>query len=332
MFLLEEDLKFPKEHFMSMKYQPFELKPSFSMRRVYEWHTHWEGLVSVSFSGGLDSTVLADIVCQAYVRYGLKGKLPLVFSDTGVEFPEIREFVSEYTEYLKWKYPTVDLELEILRPKHGFRWICENKGFPIISKDTAGKIKKLRHGNLSERYRNYLLNGDERGKFGMLSKRWQNLTDCEVTKADISDDCCEILKKEPFNRYARETGRKPFIGVTQDESFRRENQYNHTGCNIYDGTTIKSQPLGFWPKQEVMRYVRENGLPICSVYGDMVESEAGIWSFTGEQRTGCVACGFGCHLEKNPNRIQRLRCSANPLHRQMCEGFLKIKNNGITYE
>lgn len=48
--------------------------------------------------------------------------------------------------------------------------------------------------------------------------------------------------------------------------------------------------------------------------------------------TGCVMCGFGCHLEKEPNRIQRLRCSKNPVHRRMCEGILKIENHGVTYE
>ncbi len=86
-----------------------------------------------------------------------------------------------------------------LYPKHGIRWVIEHKGFPIISKDTAGKIKKLRYGKLSERYRNYLLNGDERGRFGMLAKKWQYLTDIEKVPEDISDACCEILKRNRFD-------------------------------------------------------------------------------------------------------------------------------------
>lgn len=95
------------------------------------------------------------------------------------------------------------------------------KEFPIISKETAGKIKKLRHGKLGEKYRNYLLNGDERGKFGMLSKKWQYLADATRIPEDISDVCCEILKKKPFKKYVKETGRYPFMGITQDESFRQ---------------------------------------------------------------------------------------------------------------
>lgn len=331
-YLLEESLKFPKDSFYSMKYQPYELKPSFSMKRVYQWNDYWNGNIYISFSGGLDSTVLAYIVCQAYRHYGLKGKIPLVFSDTGVEFPETRQFVHQYTDWLKEKFPELDIELVTIRPKHNFQWVCEHYGFPITSKDTAGKIRKLRHGKLSEKYRNYLLNGDERGKFGMLSKKWQYLANPEITIEDISEQCCEILKKEPFKRYVKETGRQPFIGITQDESFRRENQYNHTGCNVYDGTTIKSQPLGFWPKQEVIQYAVEQQIPLCSVYGEAVKDENGQWRFTREQRTGCCICAFGCHLEEEPNRFQRLRASDVTSHRKICEYGMRIKNNGVTYE
>ena len=117
-----------------------------------------------------------------------------------------------------------------------------------------------------------------------------------------------------------------------DEGFKRENQYNHTGCNVYDGHTIKSQPIGFWTKEDVLRYKVEHKIPICCIYGEVVCNEAGEWDTTGEKRTGCIMCGFGCHLEKKPNRIQRLRCSKNPVHRRMCEGILKIENHGVTYE
>lgn len=195
MYLLDDSLKFPKDNFKSMKYQPYELKPKFSMKRVYQWWNYWQGQVYVSFSGGLDSTVLAYIVCQAYRSYNLTGKIPLVFADTGTEFPEVREFVKDYTKWLKEQFPELDIELVVIRPRHSFRWVCENRGFPIISKETAAKIRKLRHGKLSEKYRNYLLHGDQRGKFGMLAKKWQYLIDTQEMPADISEYCCEVLKK-----------------------------------------------------------------------------------------------------------------------------------------
>lgn len=330
-YLTAETLKFPKDSFRSMKYQPYELKPNFSMYRVYEWWNYWHGQIYISFSGGVDSTVLAYVVCEAYRKYSLYGKIPLVFSDTGMEFPEIREFVGEYTDWLSWMFPELDIELVRIYPGKSFKWVCENKGFPIISKETAMKIRKLRKGKLCERYRNYLLNGDERGKFGMLSKKWQYLADSTQIKEDISEECCDVLKKEPFRRYVKETGRAPFIGITQDESFKRENQYNHTGCNVYDGSTIKSQPLGFWPKQEIMRFIADRKIPICKVYGELIQDH-GNYEFTGEQRTGCVLCGFGCHLESSPNRIQRLGASEIVSHRKLYNWGMKLQNNGVTYE
>lgn len=327
MYLLEKDLKFPKSSFLCMKYMPFELKPSYSMKRVLQWHDYWDGNIYISFSGGLDSTILAYVVCMAYQKYHLKGKIPLVFCNTKTEFPELRLFTKDYVKWLQNKFPDLDIERVELIPTHDIRWVFENKGFPIISKYTASKIKKLRYGKLSDKYRNYLLYGDERGKFGMLAKKWQYLADKNKTQFDISDACCEEIKKKPFKKYVRETGRQPFIGITQDEGFQRENQYNHTGCNVYNGSTIKSQPLGFWTKQDVLQFALKHQIPICSVYGDII-CENGIYKTTKEQRTGCVICGFGCHLEKEPNRLQRLACT----HQKMYDFGMNLTNHGITYK
>ena len=86
-----------------------------------------------------------------------------------------------------------------------FSEVVDKYGFPIASKETASKVSKLRHGNLSDRYRNYLLYGDERGKFGMLPKKWRFLV---CMQCDISPKCCDILKKEPFTRYVKRDWKK----------------------------------------------------------------------------------------------------------------------------
>lgn len=43
----------------------------------------------------------------------------------------------------------------------------------------------------------------------------------------------------------------------------------------------------------------------CPVYGEIVE-ENGRLTTTGAKRTGCMFCMFGVHLEKKPNRFQRM--------------------------
>lgn len=45
----------------------------------------------------------------------------------------------------------------------------------------------------------------------------------------------------------------------------------------------------------------------ASVHGDIVQDKNGKYATTGCKRTGCVFCGFGAHLEKEPNRFQMLK-------------------------
>lgn len=336
MYIQTKELKLNKGFYAQRKYLEYEAKLLLAKRRIKEWYEYWDGMVYVSFSGGLDSTVLL-----ALIRMVLGKDIPAVFCNTGLEYPEIVRFARKAKEHGSY---------EEIRPDKNFRQVIMEEGYPVISKENASKIKKLRHGNLSPRYRNYLLNGDERGKFGMLPKKWQEYI---YAPFDISDKCCDIMKKKPFNKYVKMTGCYPFIGITQDESFRREHQYSKTGCNVYEGSMIKSQPLGPWTKQDVLRFAYEHlGKPIfmpdgssyifevCSVYGDIIKDLRGIYHLTGEQRTGCMYCGFGVMNEKEPNRFQRMQ-ESHPKHYNMCmkpveEGGLGMQSvlsyMGVPYE
>ena len=101
---------------------PLDIKIRKTEQRIREWYEHWEGGVYVSFSGGKDSTVLLDIVRRLYPD------VPAVFSDTGLEYPEIKEFVKTF--------PNVT----IVRPKHSFKEILTKYGYPIISKEVANTV------------------------------------------------------------------------------------------------------------------------------------------------------------------------------------------------
>lgn len=285
MYIQDIDLKLKDWAFSQRKHLPYELKLKLSEQRIEDWYNHWEGKVYISFSGGLDSTVLLHMV-----RSILGDNIPAVFSNTGLEYPELVEHVKSFKN------------ITIIRPDKSFRQVIKEYGYPVVSKETAAKVRKLRHGNLSDKYRNYLLNGDERGKLGKLSECWKILLEAPF---DTSEKCCDVMKKNPFKKYHRETGRYPFIGITQDEGFQRQRQYSKTGCNVYEANAPKSQPLGFWTKQDVLRYVAENNLDIASVYGEVV-NENGIYRTTGVQRTGCMFCAFGVHLEDLPNRFQQM--------------------------
>lgn len=304
MFIQEDDLKLNAWQFAQRKYLPYEVKLRLTAARIREWYDNWNGQVYLAYSGGLDSTVLLHMI-----RRLIGMQAPAVFSNTGLEYPEIVRFARKASGTFVEIYPMDSYGTRIL-----YRDVILNYGYPMVSKEVAAKLRKLRHGKLSERYRNYLMYGDERGKFGKLPEKWKYLINAPF---DISEQCCNVMKKEPFKRYHKMTGRVPYIAVTQDEGFQREHQYAHTGCNIYDSKTVKSQPLGFWTKQDILRYVVENDVEICPIYGDIRQHPDGSFFLTGEQRTGCMFCGFGVHMEKEPNRFQRMQLS-HPKCYELC--------------
>lgn len=144
----------------------------------------------------------------------------------------------------------------------------------------------------------------------------------------ISAKCCDILKKEPAKEYEEKTGRKKFIGTMADEGELRKKSWLMYGCNVYEGE-IKSAPLSFWTTNDILEYIVKYDLDIPSVYGDIVEEkdETGksIYRTTKCQRTGCMYCGFGCHL-KNDKRFELLSEELPKTYE-----FIMRKENGINY-
>ena len=162
---------------------------------------------------------------------------------------------------------------------------------------------------------------------------------------EISNKCCDVMKKDPVHRYSRETGRMPITAQMADESNLRTQKWLQNGCNAFNVTHPISNPMSFWTEQDVLQYIVENKLKICSVYGDVVEDfgdqlegqmtlgDFGLYQeqkklkCTGCSRTGCVLCGFGCHLGKKENRFEVLK-ETHPKFYALLDVF---KNNGITY-
>lgn len=109
---------------------PLRIKESMSERRIIDWYSEfWD--VYVSFSGGKDSTVLSDLVARVCQRFGYR--MVMLFSDTGLEYPEIREFVPQYVEFLKRRYD-IEIELVVVKPEMTFKKVIETVGYPIGSK------------------------------------------------------------------------------------------------------------------------------------------------------------------------------------------------------
>jgi len=104
-----------------------EEKIEFTKMRIRQWHEHWIGNTYVAFSGGKDSTVLLHIVRSMYPN------TPAVFANTGLEYPEINEFVK-----------TID-NVTYLRPNMNFKETIEKYGYPVVSKRVAKQLTMLKN-------------------------------------------------------------------------------------------------------------------------------------------------------------------------------------------
>lgn len=272
---------------------PLKDKVRFTERRIIEWVEEFgENGVYISFSGGKDSTVLLDIARRLYPN------LKAMFVDTGLEYPEIRQFVKTFDN------------VDILRPQKRFDQVIQEYGYPIISKEVSECVDQARKALTSGKYpyRLQKLEGTLKDKNGNKSKyncsKWKFLLDAPFK---ISNKCCNVMKKKPAHDYHKQTGRNPVIATMASESRLRTQQYLKQGCNGFNNKIPTSTPMAFWTEQDVLQYLYENEIPYASVYGNLIRNADNTFSFTGCQRTGCMFCGYGCHLEKEPNRFQRLK-------------------------
>lgn len=290
-----------KEELKLLQNYPLELKVEKTKMRIREWYEHYNGEVYVSFSGGKDSTVLLHIVRSMYPD------VEAVFSNTGLEYPEIIKFVKTFDN------------VTIIKPEKTFKKVIEEKGYPVVSKSVANCVrlakKNIEEGKETLRVRQ--IRGLEKGSIYNKGK-WEFLLDAPFK---ISEECCNELKKKPMKKFDKESGKVPFVATMASEGGVREGAYLKTGCNAYN--IGKSQPMGFWTEQDVLEYIVTNNLEIASVYGEIVKDDKGLLKTTGEKRTGCMFCMFGAHLEKEPNRFQRLK-ETHPKQYDYCINKLGI--------
>ena len=158
-------------------------------------------------------------------------------------------------------------------------------------------------------------------------EKWLPL--CRDTLFKISHQCCGVMKKSPLGIYQRKHKVVPYLGTLAEESRLREQAWLRHGCNAYDGHKQTSQPLSFWLEQDILHYIKQEGLEIASVYGEIVAVDDDGYQYepmpgmecnlkcTGCNRTGCVFCGFGVHSEKGETRFQRL-AKTHPKQYEYC--------------
>lgn len=241
---------------------PLERKIAITQTRIIEFCHKVPAYLS--FSGGKDSTVLNHIVSQMEAAAIIE-KIPRVYVNTFYEWPDVRNFVKAQEN------------VTILKPLKLPQEVLEKDGFPIYSKEIAQRIEAYRKTH------------NETYITGRFPEQARPLL---AAPFKISPKCCSSLKKEPFKRYQRETGRARITGLRAEESFRRAVDLAQSGCNVF-GKEPHSAPMSFWLSCDVDEYIKRYRLDL-----------PGCYKYVG--RTGCMFCLFGAHCPGD-NRLAQIR-------------------------
>lgn len=195
---------------------PLQAKITMAEQRIREWYEHFDGNVCISFSGGKDSTVLTDLV------HGMYPDVPLVFANTGLEYPEIQKFARE-------------MGAEFVRPKMSFSEVISTYGYPIISKEVAEAIHFARRivpqSLENQRGGGYSSN---QGSNGSRCSVKEQILHYERSRTELHgqrDDTERIAARQ--NRMATgepqrtDSGPGKFMGGYSERELRRINRFRH---------------------------------------------------------------------------------------------------------
>ncbi len=268
---------------------PYEAKKEHAFKVAMEFHDYFDGMTYCSV-GGIDSRTLL-----AFLRKNIDKNIPAV-SVLSIECKSNQRLISDIENLI----PVIPIKSQVE--------VIREYGFPVGSKDIALAVSRLRHPTVKNAgTRNAYLTGIKSdgtfSKYMKLSKFALKLVDAPF---ETSPMCCYYMKEEPLNRYSKESGRRPFMGILADESFRRRGSYIRTGCNSFKKRGARSWPFAIFTKSDVLRMALELGVEPGEEYGSIIQNSDGTYTTTRAKRSGCPICGFGLHLEERPHRFDRI--------------------------
>ena len=283
---------------------PYDAKVHHAAIRAKEFYDALDGKCHISV-GGLDSTTLL-----------------LFLRSIGIDVPAISVTTLEDKSIQEIHKTLGVIPIKPLKSKVE---VLKEYGYPVLSKEIAGKISLLQHPTEKNTTVRHAIITGETGEYGgnrkntrmKIAHKWLKLfggADEEGTALGyaaapfaVSDKCCYWLKEKPCDDYAREHGTHPYVGLMASEGGRREKSLMINGCNYYGRNTTRSAPFAIFNRQDILQLALDLNVPVPSIYGEIVRDNDGTLRTTKAQRTGCSMCGFGIHIEKRPHRFDILR-------------------------
>ena len=208
-------------NFRAMQQRDYDFKVAHAEETAYKFleHPQINGMAYVAV-GGLDSITL---LC--FLR------------SIGIDLPAVSVSVLEDKSIQRVHK---ELGVTALKPLRSKVNVIKELGWPVLSKEIAGKISLLQHPSEKNATVRHAIITGETGEFGgyrkntrmKLSQKWLEKfggADAEGAALGyaaasflVSDKCCYYLKEKPCDDYAKESGRFPMMGLMASEGGRRQ--------------------------------------------------------------------------------------------------------------
>lgn len=305
--------------FMVKEKQPYEFKVKYATIRAREFVREC-GIRDLNYHvsvGGLDSITLFVFLKSLgidapgiSVSYLEDQSIQQVHKQLGIECLQSSvKYVDENGRAHRWTKPD----------------ILQTFGFPVLSKEIAGKIETLANPTDKNKTVRHAIITGETGAYGgyqknsrmKMSQKWLNKfggyaneeegVDYQIPDFQVSAKCCYYLKEKPCDDWAKVHNSVPFLGLMASEGGRRAKSLRLNGCNYFGKSTIRSAPFAIFGRQDILQLALDLNVPVPEIYGTIERKEDGTLYTTKAQRTGCSMCGFGIHLEKRPHRFDQLK-------------------------
>jgi hypothetical protein len=177
----------------------------------------------------------------------------------------------------------------ILRPTKTYNEIKENYGIPCFSKTQDQMIygyrQQLKKGlTITKSYKENVEFDGKKGLFTISKKAHDWLFSGKLH--EVSHLCCYYMKKQPANNYAKESGKKPIMGIMSLESRLRKTRI----------TSCFNQKKYFYPIWDLTKDIQ---IAIEKRYTIEVPE---IYNYIDQ--TGCACCPYGIYKKETQKEFK----------------------------
>lgn len=204
------------ERLAELQALPLHQKIGITIARITEWYNAFNGKIFISLSGGKDSTVLWDITHKLFPD------VPGVFSNTGLEYPEIQSFAKSICT-------------DVVSPKMSFVDVIKTFGYPLISKEVSEAIYYARRNTPPKPRNGVEETGADRGQTSnqqtrLLGKKTTIISPPRRTH-NISETIRATRAKERSMSSKRTFGERClWVAILQRTAIRSQPLIKKSGC------------------------------------------------------------------------------------------------------